>query len=158
MNIKSCMKRNVVSIHTSNTVEHAAALIVSHHIGTLPVVNDNKQLAGLLTVRDLLALIMPDFVRLVENFDFVHDFGALEARQPTPDMLARPVREVMLPPVWVEESSGLVRAAALLRQHELIDLPVISDDTGQLVGIASRVDIATALLARWRSDSGGEIV
>lgn len=158
MNIKSCMKRNVVSIHASDTIGQAASLIVSRHIGMLPVVNDDHQLVGILTLLDLLTLIMPDFVRLVENFDFVHDFGALEARQPTPEMLAQPVEEVMRPPVWVEESSGLLRAVALLRRHDLSDLPVVSDDTGQLTGIASRVDIGTALLAGWRSNARDELV
>lgn len=156
MKISSCMKRDIVSLHASDTVERAASLVVDRHVGTLPVVDDDRKLVGLLTLRDLLALVMPAFVRLVEDFDFVHDFGAVEAYQPTPDTLARPVREVMQPPVSVEESCGLLRASAVLRHHELMDLPVVSDTIGELVGIASRVDIGAALLAGWRPAARNE--
>lgn len=101
MQIHECMKRNVVSIPATATVGQAAARFAARRIGMLPVVDDSGRLLGLLQLRDLLALVMPDFVRLVEDFDFVHDFGAVETRQPSPEATARPVREVMQPPVSV---------------------------------------------------------
>jgi CBS domain-containing protein len=114
----------------------------------LSVVDESGRLVGLLQLRDLLALVMPDFVKLMEDFDFVHDFGAVETRQPSPEAMARPVQEVMQPQVSVDETCGLLRAAALMRQRDLHDLPVVTAD-GTLVGIASRVDVATAILASW---------
>ena len=150
MNIADCMKRDVVSITASASVGQAAARFAARHIGMLPVVDAAGQLLGILQLPDLLSLVMPDFVQLVEDFDFVHDFGAVEARQPSPEMLTRRVTEVMQPPVSVEATCGLLRAFAVMRKHDLHDLPVV-DTAGRLVGIASRVDIGTALLASWRS-------
>ncbi len=146
--IRDCMKRNVVSIPITATIGEAAATFVARHIGMLPVVDDAGHLVGLLQLRDLLGLVMPDFVKLLEDFDFVHDFGAVEARHPSPEAMARPVQEVMQPPVSVDETCGLLRAAAFMRQHDLHDLPIVDVD-GKLVGIASRVDVATAILASW---------
>ena len=54
----------------------------------------------------------------------------------------------MEPPVFVEDTCGLTRAFALLHKHNLTDLPVI-DVENCLVGIASRVDIGTAMLRNW---------
>ena len=153
-NISDCMKPNVVSITASASIGQAAALFAVRHIGTLPVIDSTGRLVGLLTLRDLLALVMPDFVRLMEDFDFVHDFGAVETRRPSPETLSRPVREVMQPPISVEQTCGLLRASALLRHHDLLDLPIVNPD-GRLVGIASRVDIGTALLASWRTTPEG---
>jgi CBS domain-containing protein len=102
----------------------------------------------MLILGDMLNLVMPDFVRLIDDFDFVQDFGAAESRKPSLEVLARPVKQVMQEPVFVEETSGLLRAFALLRQHGLHDLPVVATD-GRLVGIVSRVDIGTALLVDW---------
>lgn len=150
MKIADCMKRDVVSITASASIGQTAARFAARHIGMLPVVDAAGHLVGVLQLRDLLALVMPDFVQLVEDFDFVHDFGAVESRQPSPEMLARPVTEVMQPPISVEATCGLLRAFAVLREHDLHDLPVV-DASGRLVGIASRVDIGTALLANWRS-------
>jgi CBS domain-containing protein len=54
----------------------------------------------------------------------------------------------MKPPISVPEESGLLRAYALMLQHNLHDIPVISEN-GKLVGMASRVDIATAIISAW---------
>ncbi len=152
MKISDCMKQDVVSISVSASIGQAAALFAVRRIGTLPVVDGTGRLVGLLQLRDLLALVMPDFVRLLEDFDFVQDFGAVEMRQPSPEMLARSVQEVMQPPIFVDKNCGLLRASALLRRHELLDVPVVASD-GRLVGIASRVDIGAALLSSWRTVS-----
>lgn len=150
MKISDCMKRDVVSIAGTSTIAEAAGVFASRHVGLLPVLDAAGQLVGMVQLRDLLALVMPAFVRLVEDFDFVHDFGAIETQRPAPEILARPVRAVMQPPISVDERCGLVRAFATLRQHDLHDLPVVTP-AGRLAGIASRVDIGTALLASWQA-------
>jgi CBS domain-containing protein len=155
MNIGACMKRHVVSIPVSADIGQAADLIAARHIGLLPVVDGEGRLLGIVQLRDLLALVMPDFVRLVEDFDFVRDFGAVEARQPQPETLARPVQAIMQPAISVEPACGLLRAFATMRKHDLHDLPVVAPD-GRLVGIASRVDIGAALLAGWNRPPPGE--
>ena len=63
------------------------------------------------------------------------------------------VSEVMEPPVCVEDTCGLTRAFALLHHYKLTDLPVV-DAENCLVGIASRVDVGTALLKKWEIVSG----
>ena len=78
MHIRDCMKRNVVSVSTDTTLGEAVKLLVQKHIGTLPVVDDQRKLVGMLSMADVLELFLPDFVRLIDNVDFVHDFGALE--------------------------------------------------------------------------------
>jgi CBS-domain-containing membrane protein len=150
MNVSECMKRNVVTLPDTATIGEAAALFAARHIGMLPVLDPAGRLVGTLQLRDLLALVMPDFVRPVEDFDFVHDFGALETQRPTPEVLARPVREVMQTPISVNESCGLLRAFSTLRHRDLHDLPVVTA-ADRLVGIASRVDIGTALLSNWHT-------
>ncbi|MBN2550745.1 MAG: CBS domain-containing protein [Anaerolineales bacterium] len=145
------MKKKVISILETAPLEEAVKLFIEWHIGTLPVVNQANHLTGLLKMHDLLTLVMPDFIALVEDFDFVHDFGAVEARHPSPETLARLVKAFMRPPISVKETCRLVRAAAVLNQQNLFDLPVI-DAQGHLVGIASRVDIGVALMTSWNDE------
>jgi CBS domain-containing protein len=154
MQVKDCMKRNVFFITAETTIAEAARLMVEKHIGGLPVVDSRGQLVGFLPLRSLLMTVMPDFVHLVEDFDFVANFGAAELRKPGGELLARPVSEIMLAPETVEETSGLMRAFALLHQRQLHDLPVV-DAQGKLVGIVSRVDVGTAFLSNWNVTQGG---
>lgn len=148
MQVKQCMKQNVYSIPPEVTVGDAARIFAARHIGSLPVIDAQQKLVGLLQLRDLLDLVLPDFLKLVGDFDFVPDFGAVEARQPSSELLARPVSSLMGSPVSVEAESGLLRAIALLHKHQIHDLPVV-DGKGVLVGIVSRVDAGTALVAGW---------
>jgi CBS domain-containing protein len=142
------MKRNVVSIHETETIREAAAIFVNKHIGLLPVVDDNNKPIGIVGLRDLIALELPDFVRFIADVDFVHDFGAVETTRPPAATLDRSVKTLIKPAITVEEDTGLLRAYALMRQHDLHDILVVSKD-GKLTGIASRVDIGTAILSSW---------
>ena len=152
MFVKDYMKTNVFSIHETATIQAAAQLFANHHIGTLPVIDDERRLVGILHMRDLLKLVMPTFIHLFKDFDFVRkDFGQYEELRPSPEMVNHPITEVMEPPVRVQAESGLLRAFALLDEHDMYDLPVV-DAEGRLVGLASRVDIGTAVLAGWQTN------
>lgn len=149
MDIARYMKRNVISIRASATIREAAAIFVKHHIGLLPVVDENNRPVGVVSLRDLLSLELPDFVNFIADLDFVHDFGAVETTRPSAEVLDRPVEMLIKPVIPVEETTGLLRAYALMLQHDLHDIPVVSRE-GKLVGIASRVDIGTAILSSWK--------
>jgi CBS domain-containing protein len=148
MQISHSMKTKVITTLATATVADAANLFWIHHIGMLPVVDDDGHLVGILQLRNLLNLIMPVFVDLIEDFDYVGDFGAIEDREPAREELNLPISEVMEAPIFVEEDSGLVRAFAFIHKNDLLDLPVVNG-AGKLVGLASRVDIGRALLASW---------
>jgi CBS domain-containing membrane protein len=153
MQIKDCMKRNVISIPAEDTVAEAARIFVKQHVGVLPVVNADGKPVGILRLSDLLTLELPDFVNLIADLDFVHDFGAVETTRPSPELLTRPVTTIMQPVATVEEDSGLLRAYSMMLKDDLHDIPV-TDSAGKLVGIASRVDVATAVLSSWQTRGG----
>lgn len=148
MNIGMCMKRNVISIPDTSTIREAAAVFVKEHVGLLPIVDENNKLVGVVGLRDLLSLELPDFISFIEDLDFVHDFGAVETSRPLAQVLDKSIKTLMNPPITVDEDSGLLRSYALMLQHHLHDMPVVAKDE-KLVGMASRVDIGTAILAAW---------
>ncbi|HET7143674.1 MAG TPA: CBS domain-containing protein [Anaerolineales bacterium] len=148
MNVTSCMKSNVVSVHAKSTIREAAAILVKKHIGVLPVVDDDEKFIGVVGLRDMLTLELPDFVSFVADVDFVHDFGAVEDTRPSAKTLSKTVKTLMKPTITVDEDCGLLRAYALMLQHNLHDMPVVSKE-GKLVGITSRVDIGVAILSTW---------
>ncbi len=152
MNVGACMKREVITIDLSATLREAAALFVAHHVGMLPVVDKDRRPVGVLRLQDLLGLVLPDFLELIQDFDFVHDFGVAESQQPSAELLSRSVKDAMENTVSAPETCGLLRAFAILLRRDLNDLPIVGPD-GRLVGLASRVDIATALLSQWRLPS-----
>ncbi|MFZ5821020.1 MAG: HPP family protein [Chloroflexota bacterium] len=148
MKVINCMKRNVVSIPSTTSIREAASVFVNRHIGLLPITNENGEPVGVIGLRDLLSLELPDFVNFIGDVDFVHDFGAVETTRPPANVLDQPVTTLMRPVQTVYEDCGLLRAYALMLQHNLHDMPVITRK-GKLVGIASRVDVGAAILSTW---------
>jgi CBS domain-containing protein len=153
MIVGKVMKTRVISISDAATLDEAVRAFVEQRVGTLPVLSPGGELVGVLDMQDVLALVLPPFVQIVSDFDFVHDFGPVEFAEMDEAMRKRPVREVMGEPHSVEQQSGLLRAYAYMRQHDLENLPV-TDDRGRLVGIASRADIGRGFLRSWMEHHG----
>ena len=145
MPIESVMKRDVVSIDQGATLGQALETLTRHRIGMLPVVDADGKLLGVLRLRAILQLLLPAFVDMVDDYDFVEDFGALEHSALSDERRGAPVTEVMDPPHAVVSDSGLLRAHAFMRQHDLYDLPVV-DKRGRLIGLASWVDVGIGFL------------
>ena len=148
MNISQCMKRNPVSIPDTATIREAAEVFIQNHVGLLPVVDKDNRPIGVVGLRDLISLQLPDFVNFVADVDFVRDFGAVETRVPAASVLDQSIETLVKPAITVTEDTGLLRTYALMLQQDLHDMPVVADD-GKLVGVASRVDVGTAILSAW---------
>jgi CBS-domain-containing membrane protein len=155
LRMRDCMKRRVITVTAETTFQEAARLVVDQHVGTLPVVDEEGRLTGVVRLHDLVGVFMPDFVALLDNIDFVRDFGALEQAEAKDraEVGGLTMGELAGPPVAVEEDSGLMHALVTILKSQIQDLPIV-DNTGRLVGIASRVDIAVAFLAAWMAEEG----
>jgi CBS domain-containing protein len=151
MNIEKFMKKNVISIPIATTIGEAAAVFIKERVSLLPVVDTQGKPVGVVRLSDLVSLEMPDFLKLMEDFDFVHDFGAIESMQPGSDLLARSVTTIMHPVETIDKDCGLVRVYAIMLKDEIFDLPV-TNENGELVGIVSRVDIGTGILTSWSTE------
>ena len=150
--IKNCMKRNVISIPAQATIREAAGLVVAHHIGQLPVIDETGKLVGIVDLQDILSLELPDIFKLLPDVDFVHDFGAVETTRPTEQELSQSITSLARQATSVLETCGLLRAYALMLKHDLHDLPVVWE-SGHLVGIAWRSDLGTAILSQWKDEA-----
>lgn len=143
VSVGDSMKRHVVTVTASTTVQEAVRIVVEGRVGTLPVVDEEGLLTGVVRLADLLGVFTPDFLALLDDIDFVHDFGAMEQVHPETILQARELTMSDLAGtlVAVEENCGLLHALVTMVKHQLQDLPIV-DEQGRLVGIASRVDIA----------------
>lgn len=151
MNIEKFMKKNVISIPMTTTIGEAAQVFINKRVSILPVVDTQGKPVGVVRLSNLVSLDMPDFLNLMEDFDFVHDFGAIESMQPDPEMLSRSVTTIMQPVDTIDKDCGLMRVYAIMLKDEIFDLPV-TNENGELVGLVSRVDIGTGILTTWPAE------
>ncbi|MFC2031248.1 CBS domain-containing protein [Chloroflexota bacterium] len=148
--IDCCMKIKVISGRPEMTVREAAGLMAENNVGTLPVVDENSTLVGVTTIRDVIYIFLPNFVRLVSNIRYVRDHRNHWAT-PTPASMQAAERllvgDIMEEPVSVDVDCTLIRAISIIDKYAIPDLIVVKE--GRLVGIASRVDIGRAFLSTW---------
>ena len=106
-----------VTIKRGSTVRDALKMMEEYHIGGIPVVDDEKNLVGIVTNRDL---------RFERNLD-------------------RLIDEVMTSEglVTTNQSTDLEEAAQILQEHKIEKLPVV-DGNGRLVGLVTYKDITKA--------------
>ncbi len=152
--IGNWMKREVVSITPDATLREVAALILEKRVGTLPVVDNGGTLVGAISINDIVKLFLPDFVAVMDEIDFVHDYGDLENTSAEDRQRAKMlhVSDLMEEPISMEEDAGLVHALSVMEKHNLKDLIVTRG--GKLVGIASQVDIGRAFLTEFTKETG----
>ncbi len=143
MQVKLWMRKKVVTIHQGQSLLDAANVMVESHVGTLPVIDLSGRLVGLINLADILQVGMPDFIQLVDDFQFVHDFGAMERFLPARSDLIHSVDEKMHPPVSVEENATILQAAAIMQQQRM--------QRSACCGCGRQVDWYCLPCGHWRS-------
>lgn len=146
--VSDCMRTQVYTVQTGTTLVEAMRIMGSHMVGTVPIVDDERHLAGVVVLDDLLTQFMPRFVQVLRTTDFVHNYGMFEMGAHAADVLEKPLQEIMRPPYFLREDSSLMAAMVFMHNHQVADVPVVNADN-QLVGIVSRVRVGSLFLVGW---------
>ncbi|MEM7755137.1 MAG: CBS domain-containing protein [Planctomycetota bacterium] len=137
--VSQCMSTDLFTVPETECVDLVAAIMDWEHLRHVPVENDEHELVGLLSYRDLLRV--------------------LARRSDWPLERPIPVDRIMVrDPITVAPDTPSVDAIRLMSEKKVSCLPVVED--GRLVGIVSERDysaIARSLLERaLRNDDAGE--
>lgn len=125
--IEQIMARRPIVLTNASEARDAAALMIEHRIGSVPVMHDGR-LIGLVTEIDLLR--------------WLGDLGF--GGNAVDRLLRRPAREIMRARVFtVEPDATPGDVIDLFRRHRIRHVPVVA--AGELVGIVSDRDVRRAL-------------
>lgn len=117
--VADLMKRNPVACYASDSLSHAAHLMWEHDCGTIPVIDAEGKLVGIVTDRDIC---MATYTQ--GQAPAAITVGATMAKQPC----------------VVSPADSLVNAARVMGEHQVRRLPVVED--GRLVGMLALADLA----------------
>jgi CBS domain-containing protein len=119
----------VLTCQVSNTVSEAAGILAERRIGALPVF-DGDTLVGMFSERDVIYRL--------------HEIG--------PDILQRPIGEVMTAPaVTVEPETQVMTALALMTRRRMRHLPVM--EGGRMIGLVSIGDLVKYRIEKVESEA-----
>lgn len=119
----------VLTCQVSNTVSEATGILAERRIGALPVF-DGDTLVGMFSERDVIYRL--------------HEIG--------PDILQRPIGEVMTAPaVTVEPETQVMTALALMTRRRMRHLPVM--EGGRMIGLVSIGDLVKYRIEKVESEA-----
>jgi CBS domain-containing protein len=105
-------------------------------------VNGNQELLGIVTLRDVMLPMYPNYGDYIH--DSVHSRDFLEMEQNYPEVLGKKTEEIMVRnPLTVSPDTPILEAASYMGLKNLRRIPV--DDHGKLVGMVSIGDIHRGL-------------
>ena len=142
MRIHEVMSTGVVTGTPTETVREVVVKMLSRHCGAIPIVSANRELLGIVTLRDVMLPMYPNYGDYIH--DAVHSRDFLEMEQNYPEVLGKKAEEIMVRhPLTVSPETPILEAASYMGLKNFRRLPVA--DHGKLVGMVSIGDIHRGL-------------
>ena len=139
--VRDLMSRELRTVTPDRPAEEALEILIKQSYRSLPVVNDERQIVGILTDGDVLARLgLPGAgvqsaltaAELGREMDTLRRSGLTVA-----DLMVSPV-------VTITEDAAIADAVRVMTERGIKRVPVV-DRIGRVVGIVSRVDVLRAL-------------
>ncbi len=142
MFVRDVMSTGFVSAYPTDMIRSVVIKMLSRHCGAIPVVEGENRLVGIVTVRDILLPLYPNYGDYIH--DNVHSRDFLEMEEGYPEILTKKVEDVMSRnPLTLSSSSPILEAASYMGLKNFRRIPVV--DQGRLVGMVSIGDINRGL-------------
>lgn len=142
MPVQNWMTTDVVSVGPDTSLLKVGKLMKDHHIRRIPVVDDNGQVVGIISDRDVRDA-SPSKATTLDMYEMHYLLAELKAKN---IMTAKPIT--------VKPTDTVEQAALIMLDNKVGGLPVV-DDNGRLVGIISDHDVFKALVDITGARMGG---
>ncbi|MDO8275050.1 MAG: CBS domain-containing protein [Serpentinimonas sp.] len=142
MKVKEVMSIGVVSASTTESARSVVAKMLTRRCGAIPVADEGGRLLGIVTLRDVMLPMYPNYAEYVHDPAKSRDFLEIEKNYSL--VLGKTVAEIMYPkPMFVTPETPVMEAASYMGLKNLRRMPVVED--GRLVGMVSIGDINRGL-------------
>ena len=142
MYVHDVMSTGIVTARKTDSVRSVVIKMMNRNCGAIPVVEGDGELIGMVTLRDVLLPLYPNYGDYIH--DSVHSRDFTEMEEGYPEVLGRRVEEVMSRyPLTVKPSDPILEAASYMGLKNFRRIPVV--DKGKLVGMLSIGDINRGL-------------
>mgnify|MGYP001604612277 CR=1 FL=1 len=139
------MTKKLVTIGPEDLVVYGAKLLSEEGFNGLPVIDEQKNLVGILTEYDLISqgnsIHLPTLINILGNIDvYKKDKGLV--KDDLKNLLSLKVKDVMnREPITIEEDAWIQEISDLFTHHHRVNPIPVMDSNKKLVGIVSRFDL-----------------
>jgi CBS domain-containing protein len=142
MLVQDVMTAGVLTAKRSDTVRSVVIKMLNRRCGAIPVTDDDGHLLGVVTLRDVLLQLYPNYGDYIH--DNVHSRDFVEMEDGYNEVLGRKVDEIMSQqPLTVAPHDPILQAASYMGLKNFRRIPVVAKD--KLAGMVSIGDINRGL-------------
>ena len=142
MRVHEVMSTGIVTASRTDTVRSVVIKMMNRNCGAIPIVESDGRLVGMVTLRDVLLPLYPNYGDYIHDSVHSRDFVEMEAGYP--EVLGKKVEEIMTPnPLTVGSYDPILEAASYMGLKNFRRIPVV--DAQKLVGMLSIGDINRGL-------------
>ena len=144
---KDLMSINMITVSPETSVRELAELLAIHKVSGLPVLDENGDLAGIVSQSDLVALNkLPHVPKVVTLFDWViylEGMGRLKSE--LAKIAGAKVADIMTHEViTVAPEDPMEKIATIMAEKNVHTIPVV--EGGKILGLIGKLDIVRSLL------------
>ena len=144
MLVREVMATHLFTAKRDDSVRSVVLTMLNHHCGAIPIVDDDNELVGIVSLRDVMMPLYPNYGDYIH--DKVHGGNFLEMEDGYSDVLKMKTEEVMTrKPFTVNPEQPVLQAASFMGLKNLRRIPVT--EKNKLVGMVSITDINRGFFA-----------
>jgi len=145
LTVRDLMTPDVLAARPDQSLGEVARLMIEKDVRAIPVVDEGGALMGMVTHRELLRYLIPDYIQKTKSGEF-RAVTKTQLQRGTSDPRALPVKDVMARTVLcLSEEQTLSDVANLMNNKDVDRFPVVRE--GVVVGFLTRADLIRRLVA-----------
>ncbi|MBN2097720.1 MAG: CBS domain-containing protein [Candidatus Omnitrophica bacterium] len=151
MQVKDCMTKEVISVKRSTTLSQLIKTFQKYNFHTLPVIEQDNRLVGIINFEDILKVFQPyseDLSTMLKTIPF------LDMEYKEEDFLSADISSEIGVLILVDDimntrfaaisaQADINQARREMKLHNILRLPVVEE--GKLIGVISLFDIILAV-------------
>jgi CBS-domain-containing membrane protein len=137
------MDKNTIYLNENDTLEHAVDMFVKYNLTTLPVIDAEGDMVGVVSAQELFKICLPDYILWIDdlspiiNFEPFADMLRMEHSVWLHDIMAREY-------VVLQERAPAIQVVKEITKHEVNEVFILRGK--KLVGIIRSQDFLTKVL------------
>jgi len=136
--VRDVMTPQVLSARPEQSLADVARFMSEHDVRAVPIVDEGGTLLGMVTHRELLRHLLPDYLQRTKSGEFRAPGKAHARDMPVKDVMSRVV-------LCLSEDQTLSDVANLMNNKDVDRFPVVRE--GVVVGFLTRADLIRRLVA-----------
>ncbi|HEV8304842.1 MAG TPA: CBS domain-containing protein [Gemmatimonadales bacterium] len=145
LTVRDVMTAQVLSARPEQSLAEVARIMMERDVRAIPIVDDSGTLLGMVTHRELLRHLIPEYLQRTKSGEF-RAVTKAQAQRGSPDPRGLAVKDVMARAVLcLSEDQTLSEVANLMNNKDVDRFPVVRE--GVVVGFLTRADLIRRLVA-----------